>query len=343
MRLSYMPDPHFGAYNQPVPTPREAAAAFEHLVSEAELAEKVGFDGVWLAERHSRTETFISATEIVAAAIAARTERIMIATTVMNPTYHDPMHLAEQLASIDNLSKGRLIFGAGVGFHVDYFNLFNVPRKKTGLRFQETMDVIEGAWTQEKFSYKGQFYEYNDAFLTPKPYQRPRPTIWIGAFQDKAIERALNYDGWVFWWQPNMQETRDKIEYWREKAVARGKTDWTICLDLEGWVGDDPKKLREQHGHRWVEEANFHVTPDVDLKSTLVPATIEEMEEKYLVLGTPEQWVEKISEMQEVLNPDWLNIRIRTPRTAEGHWPSFQEMHEVIQRFGEEVIRPFQR
>src|SRR4029079_15864544 len=106
-----------------------------------------------------------------------RTERITIATTVMNPTYHDPMHLAEQLACIDNLSKGRLIFGAGVGFHVDYFGLFNVPLKRPGKRFQETLDVIEGAWTNERFTYKGEFYEYDDVMLPPKPYQRPRPTI----------------------------------------------------------------------------------------------------------------------------------------------------------------------
>ena len=90
-------------------------------------------------------------------------------TAVMNPTYHDPMHLAEQLACVDNLSKGRFIFGAGVGYHDDYFKLFNVPRKHTGRRFQETLDVIEGAWTQERFSYDGEFFQYDDVLMTPKP------------------------------------------------------------------------------------------------------------------------------------------------------------------------------
>jgi alkanesulfonate monooxygenase SsuD/methylene tetrahydromethanopterin reductase-like flavin-dependent oxidoreductase (luciferase family) len=341
MRLSYMPDTHLGSYDQAIPTPQEAGQGFEQLVREAELAERVGFDGVWLPERHSRTETFVPATEILAAAIAARTERIMIATAVMNPTYHDPMHLAEQLACVDNLAKGRFIFGAGVGYHADYFKLFNVPKKHTGARFQETMDVIEGAWTEERFSYKGEFYEYDDVVLTPKPYQRPRPTIWIGAFADKAVERALNYDGWVWWWQPKPKEAKDTIERWREKAAARGKPDWQVCLDIEGWVGDDPDKLRDQHGHRWLHEAGFYLSKD--LESPLETVALEEMEEKYLVFGTPEMWVERIAEIQEMFNPDWLNIRIRNPRPKTGYWPTSQETAEAIQMFGEDVIRHFQR
>jgi alkanesulfonate monooxygenase SsuD/methylene tetrahydromethanopterin reductase-like flavin-dependent oxidoreductase (luciferase family) len=340
MRLSYMPDTHLGVYDQPLPTPREAAEGFEQLLQEAELAERVGFDGVWLPERHARPETFVPSVEVLAAAIAARTTHIKIATAVMNPTFHDPMHLAEQLACVDNLSKGRFIFGAGVGYHADYFKLFNVPKKQTGKRFQETMDVIEGAWTQERFSYKGEFYEYDDVVLTPKPYQRPRPPIWIGAFADKAIERALNYDGWIWWWQPAPAEAKATIEHWRGKAAERGKPDWQVCLDIEGWIGDDPALVREQHGHRWLHEAGFYLSKE--LESPLVNAELETMEEKYLVFGNSQMWVERIGQIQEMFNPDWLNIRIRNPRPTTGYWPTTQETYEAIQRFGEEVIRHFQ-
>ena len=107
MKFAYMPDTHFGVYNQPAPAPDQAADAFEQLLDEARLAEELGFDGVFLPERHGRGETFIPSPLVAATAIAARTTRITIATTVLMPALYNPMHLAEQVAMIDTLSRGR--------------------------------------------------------------------------------------------------------------------------------------------------------------------------------------------------------------------------------------------
>ena len=115
MRIAYMPDTHFGGYDQIIPTRREVAAAGDQLLLEAEAAEEVGFESLWLPERHARPETYFPSILTVAAAIAARTTRIQIATAVLQPTYYHPVHVAEQLARIDMLSRGRLVFGAGVG------------------------------------------------------------------------------------------------------------------------------------------------------------------------------------------------------------------------------------
>jgi alkanesulfonate monooxygenase SsuD/methylene tetrahydromethanopterin reductase-like flavin-dependent oxidoreductase (luciferase family) len=120
-----MPDTHFGEYDQRVPpTPEQVADAMDHCLKEAELAEKVGFDGIWVPERHQRPETWWPNTVTMLMALAARTQRVQLACTVMQPTFHDPIHLAEALAAIDNLSRGRFVFGAGVGYHEDYFRCF---------------------------------------------------------------------------------------------------------------------------------------------------------------------------------------------------------------------------
>ena len=132
---------------------------------------------------------------------------------------------------IDQLSKGRLIFGAGVGYHADYFRLFGVPMQRRGVRFEEAMTVIDGVWTQERFSFSGQFYEFENVLLTPKPYQQPRPPIWIGGFYDKGIERALDWDGWVWWFPSDIASASQKIEYWREKGgQTRGERNWCVAL-----------------------------------------------------------------------------------------------------------------
>jgi alkanesulfonate monooxygenase SsuD/methylene tetrahydromethanopterin reductase-like flavin-dependent oxidoreductase (luciferase family) len=111
-----MPDTHFGPYDQTTPpTGPEVADAMDHCLAESEIAERVGFDGLWVPERHQRPETWWPNTITQMAAIAARTKKVDIACTVIQPTFHHPVHLAEQLAQIDCLSRGRLTFGAGVG------------------------------------------------------------------------------------------------------------------------------------------------------------------------------------------------------------------------------------
>ena len=340
MRLAYMPDTHFGGYAQKIPGHREVSQATEQLLHEAETAERLGFDGIWLPERHARTETFFPSTIVLATAIAARTSRVHVATTVIQPTYHHPVHLAEQLAMIDQLSKGRLIFGAGVGYHPDYFRLFGVPMKSRGARFEESLKVIDGVWTQDRFSFTGQFYEFDDIVLTPKPYQRPRPPIWIGAFYDKAIERALDWDGWVWWFPSELESAAQKIEYWREKAYKRGRKHWCVGLAYEGWIGDDEAEVRRLHGHRWVSELNFYeqhgMTPDIEEQPTA------RLENQFLILGPPQKWIDKLGEVQERLKPDYVCIRTRNPRPPSGYYPDRTEFLECLTRLGEEVIRYFQ-
>lgn len=341
MRFAYMPDTHFGGYDQPVPGSREVSRAADQLLDEAVLAEQVGFDGVWLAERHARTETFFPSPVVLAAAIAARTRSVDIATTVVQPTYYHPVHLAEQLALIDQLSKGRLIFGAGVGYHPDYFRLFGVPMKGRDARFEECMRVIAGLWTEERFSFRGEFFEFQDVLLTPKPYQRPRPPIWIGAFYERAIRRALDWDGWVWWFPPALDEAAGSVERWREEAARRGKKNWTFGVAYEGWVGDDREAVRRRHGERWVAEIDFYrrrgMAPD------LGGDALSALERRFLILGPPSLWVERLAEVRERLRPDYLCIRTRNPRTGSGRHPDRAESLECIERLGEEVVRPFRK
>lgn len=343
-RFAYMPDTHFGVYEMALP-PREAVhAANEQCILEAVAAEHAGFDGIWIPERHHRTETFLPSPIVTLAAIAARTSSIRIAPMVLQPTYYNPMHVAEQLAQIDQLSKGRLIFGAGVGYHHDYFKLFGVDQKGTGRRFEECMAVIDHAWREERLTFKGEFFDFDDVLMTPKPYQQPRPPIWVGAFYDKAIERALNWDGWCWWYPTQLDQAAQKIDYWRERAERkRGANNWTVAIAYEGWVGRDTEAVRRRHGHRWVKEAAFYV--DRALSPDMVVDTLENLEERYLILGTPDYWIQRIGAVIERLNPAWIGIRTRTPDPG-GDAPAYPSLHESldnIQMLGEEVIRYFQR
>ena len=289
MQFAYMPDTHFGFYAQPDPPKgEEVAAAMDQVLAEAECAERVGFDGIWVPERHQRTETYWPSTISLLMALAARTKTVKLAPTVMMPTFHHPIHLAEQLAAVDNLSRGRLIFGAGVGYHPDYFRHFGVPFEKRGRRFEESLEVIDGVWTEREFDYRGEFFQYEGVRLTPKPYQQPRPPIWIGAFEPKPLQRALDWDGWVTWFTPSPRDLRPLVEEMREKAAARGKRNWSFGMAVEGWIGPEDE-VRERHAHRWISEVNFYgdkgLSSDTAELSKADAELLANMESSFLCLG----------------------------------------------------------
>lgn len=337
MKIAYMPDTHFGVYDQPIPSGDEVADATEHLLIESELAERVGFDGLWFPERHARSETFVPSTISLLAAVAARTKRVDLATTVMMPTFHHPVHLAEQLAMVDNLSRGRLIFGAGVGYHEDYFRLYGVPMAGRGRRFEECMEVIQGVWTEDRFSFDGEFYHYDDIWLTPKPYQKPRPPVWIGAFNEKAIERALQWDGWVWWFPPGPEETGRVVDDLRERAAKAGRKNWSFAMGLEGWLDEDEGRAQRRHGGRWVHEASFYDNEGLagsdapkfqDVQKTL--------ESRFLTLGGQQKWLDYLGAVKEKVNPDYVCLRTRNPNPGDGsYYPSKSECLECIEALGQ--------
>ncbi len=176
--VGYMPDTHGGAYEQPEPEAERSAQFAAQLLREAEQAEHSGFDGVFVPERHARSECLFPAPLTLLAALAARTQRVKLGSYVIMPPLYNPVHLAEEAAMIDVLSHGRLILGFGVGYHPRYFDHFGVPIKQREGRFEESLEVMRKAWTATgPTAHHGKYYHYDAIHLTPKPYQRRTPAV----------------------------------------------------------------------------------------------------------------------------------------------------------------------
>jgi alkanesulfonate monooxygenase SsuD/methylene tetrahydromethanopterin reductase-like flavin-dependent oxidoreductase (luciferase family) len=239
-----------------------------------------------------------------------------------------------------------------VGYHQGYHQTFGVPWERRGKRFEEAMQVIVLALTEDRFSFHGEFFDYDDVQLTPKAYQRPRPPIWIGAHTaGKPVDRALDYEGWVLWTLPEWQHTAAWIKEMRARAGERGKDNWTVVLDQDGWIGDDAAAVRERHSPRWLREARFYeeqdfpgeIDPSADISQAEGAETaLREFETRQMHFGTPESWIERIAAVRDTLAPDWLNIRTRGPAAEYGPpYPTPEESLECIERFGNEVISHF--
>ena len=151
-------------------------------------AEEMGFDSVWAPEHHS-TEYGLSASPMITlAAVASVTKRIRLGSGVLVLPFNDPIRVAEEAAMVDLMSDGRLDLGVGRGFQPIEYQGFRVDQSKSREIFDEALDVIVRAWTQEPMAYKGGHFDIPEQSVRPKPLQKPHPPIWIGAISDPSFE-----------------------------------------------------------------------------------------------------------------------------------------------------------
>ena len=155
-------------------------------------AERLGFSSVFLVEHHFTGFGQVSASLNLLSYLAARTERIRLGTAVVVLPWHNPVLVAEQAATLDLLSNGRLDFGVGKGYRPYEFAGFCVDQDEATERFDEAMAVIRLAWGSngERFSYKGKWCAYDNVVVEPSPVQQPHPPFWLGAGSPDSICRA---------------------------------------------------------------------------------------------------------------------------------------------------------
>ena len=146
-----------------------------------DAAEAWGLHAMWLAELHITPRSVLASPIAVAAAIAARTKRMKIGTAVQVLPLAHPLRQAEEWATIDQLSKGRLIFGVGRSGFARTYNAYGIPYAESRERFSEALEIIQKAWTGQSFSYKGKYNTVDNVAVIPKPYQQPHPPIRIAA------------------------------------------------------------------------------------------------------------------------------------------------------------------
>ena len=157
-------------------------AAFDQALAECEAAEEVGLDAVWLAELHGAPErSVLSAPMMAAAAIAARTAKLKIGIAVQVLPLSHPLRLAEEAATIDQLSHGRLIYGIGRSGVVRTYEDYGVDYGESRERFAETLEILQLAWTRPSFSFEGKYHSFHNVAVTPKPYQKPYPELRMAA------------------------------------------------------------------------------------------------------------------------------------------------------------------
>jgi probable F420-dependent oxidoreductase len=225
--------------------PRPVADLYREAVEYGVLAERAGFDSVWTSEHHFVDDGYMAAQLPVLAAIAARTERIRLGTGVLLAPMFDPLRLAEDAATVDLLSGGRLILGLGIGWRDEEFAGFGVPRRLRAARLEGTVRVLRQAWGDGLTTGDGGLFRYPDPGLnvTPKPVRGAATPIWIGAGAEPAVRRAGRIADGYLGSGASPRALAERAGWIRDEAESVGRDPGAIEIALHrmafAWRGRD--------------------------------------------------------------------------------------------------------
>jgi len=236
-------------------TRAEGAERFRTVVDQCAYGEGIGFESVWLAEHHFHPFAGIfSAPPVIGAAIAQRTNRMRIGTAVLLLPYHNPLRVAEDYATLDCLSNGRVEFGVGHGFVKWEALTFGIPLDDLRDRFKENLDVVLKAWREPKLEHKGRFHEYHGVEVLPRPVQEPHPTVWMAATTSVESFEYSGAQGFHMMLIPflnEVEELREKMQvYFKARQVAGYDPATARVLGVyHAYVGESSAEAREAAVH----------------------------------------------------------------------------------------------
>jgi alkanesulfonate monooxygenase SsuD/methylene tetrahydromethanopterin reductase-like flavin-dependent oxidoreductase (luciferase family) len=300
-------------------------AVFAESFAQVDAAERWGLDAMWLAEIHVNPDRSVcSAPLTIASAIAARTKHMKIGTGVQVLPLCHPLRIAEEAATVDQISQGRLIFGVGRSGFPRTYEAYGVPYGESRERFAETLEILKRAWTEDNFSYSGQFYKFDNVRLSPKPYQKPWPEIRIAANSPDtfpAIGKA-GHGVFVAVRLGTLSELAPNIRAYREAWKAAGHPgNGKVFLRAPVYVAETAEQARTEpeesimYFYRYLGErledsatrAGVRAIEDRAARGRrLQTISYDEALRDKIIVGTPKQVTDRLSGLKEELGLDGI-------------------------------------
>ncbi|MGH8058902.1 MAG: LLM class flavin-dependent oxidoreductase [Candidatus Entotheonellia bacterium] len=334
--------------------------AFREAFATAEHAEAWGFDGVWLAERHfappesgRAIPSVIASPLIIATAIASRTTRIRVGTAVLVIPLGHPVRMAEEVATLDHISQGRLDLGIGRSGFPWAYEGYDIPYAESRERFREFFDVMQLAWTQERFSYQGKYYTFKEVCLIPKPYQQPHPPLrYASTTRDSFTAMGqLGLPIFAGLGGAAVPEIARSIATYREAWHEAGHPgDGDVMLRVGIYVGEDKDRAFSEPQESTMRYYNrirqgllqtagaFGGELRAQRAQSLATLTDESALQDRLVYGTPDAVTHRLKELRDELG---LSGVLMEPNV--GGMISPERLEHSIRLFGQEVaprLRP---
>jgi probable F420-dependent oxidoreductase len=216
-----------GLFTAQVPpgSKRRFTQEYREILDMVRLAETLGFDSAWVSEHHGSGDGYMPSLLPTLGALASATGRIRLGTGILLTPFHHPLRLAEDAATVDLISGGRLILGLGLAWREEEFRMFGVPMSERVRRTVETIDVLRLAWTGERFSYQGKAFSFDRVRITPAPERNGASVpIWLGGSAESAMRRAGRVaDGYIRTRGGGVDKMREAFQIVEAGARTAGK------------------------------------------------------------------------------------------------------------------------
>lgn len=295
--------------------------AFEEWIGLAQVADELGVDCCWLAEFHFRSHTPLSAPLVFGSAIAARTKRIRVGLGVQLLPLANPLRLAEECATLDHVSGGRLVYGIGRSSFVDGYQGYGINYEESRPMFFEALEVMRRAWGEEPFSFEGQYYNFHDVDVFPKPFQKPHPPIRI-ACESRASFPMMGKLGFPILIRhqmdiPELQQLLKEYEEERHKAGFSGPNQ--VTLQISCYLAETAEKalaeaeystMRDRRLARQRLEGRSGDAEAAARSARLRADPSYEALAKRLLYGTPEEIADRLQEYRETLGITGVSLDI---------------------------------
>lgn len=327
---------------------------YQQLMEEVQFAERVGFDGVFFGQHHqdaqaARQAVFqnrIVSNLSLCMAVAARTERVDVGTAVHLLPLSHPIQVAEDVAAIDIVSGGRFILGVGIGYREYDFDTFGIPIAQRVSRFEEGLEILRRAWTEDTFSFVGKRFTLRNVSV-PKPIQKPHPPIWVGPWSmDGAKRAARQATGLITDPIHDTPAEARMVDLYRNLATARGVKPY-VAVMREIMIADTREDAMNLYTEsvlntfrNYWQHNGFNPEFDPWVKQIKSPqeVTWERLTKNERVLvGSPREVIQQIERLSSDLGGiDYLLPIFLHPR-EQGH----EKAMAAMKLFGEKVAPHF--
>lgn len=333
----------FGLYTIPQhPITDSPVRRFREALHQVRLARDAGFDAIATGQ-HFLSPPYQSLQTIpYLARLAAEAGHMRLVTGVLLLSMLNPVEVAENVATLDIISEGRVIFGVGLGYRDIEYEAFGVERRQRVGRFMEALEVVQRLWTQPQVTFEGQHFRLREAVCTVRPIQKPHPPIWIAANNDGAILRAARL-GHAWFVNPHaaLPTIERQMALYRQE-VARAGHPLPADLPLGRELFIAPTREEAWRIARPYLEGKYQAYAEWGQDRALpgqesFRVSFEELARDRFILGTPEDAIAEIERYHQRLGANFFLFRVQ--------WPGMENYHtlRVIELFGLHIIPYFRK
>jgi len=313
---------------------RDASEIYEEMLTVTRAIEDAGLDSAWVSEHHFAADGYLSGPLPALGAMAAETDEIEIGSCIALGPLYDPIHLAEDAATVDLLADDRLTLGLAIGSNPREFDAFSVPREERVERLSDLVSFLRAAWSPGELGYESSFHDVPaDVSITPDPPGGEVP-IMLGGGAKPAVRRAARTgDGWCAPSSLSIGGVKKRVEdirRVREQEEVDG--EFSVYVLQHGWVGDSREEAWEtmKEGYLYIQRRYEEIFSGESV-AELDAERRQELKDQ-AIFGTPEQVTEQLATYREALGDD-VHFIFRTYHPGVGT----EAMRECIHRLGDEV------